>query len=428
MHSQWRVRLSELRLGWPILIGALLGVAIGNAALPFYTAGVFVIPLEMEFGWTRTQLSAVAFAGTITIVACAPIVGAIIDRFGVRVPAAISFFFLAAAFFSVSLLQGQLALYLTIQVCAAALCLASTPLAFTRVVNEQFHHSRGMALGITLAGTGLAAAFAPPLISQVVETYGWRAGFRTLALTVVIAAPVVILLLSMRRQRPSTHLGETAIPTAPLPLREAWRNPIFLRLLLAFAILALGVCGYVMHLIPMLTDQGMSVAKAAALQGQLGFAVIVGRVAVGVLVDRYFAPRVAAIVLSFTVLGLVALAAMGPVAAAPAAFAIGFALGAEVDLIGYLTARYFGLASYGRLYGVLYGSFVLGTGLSPILVAELQARSGNYQSALWVNAGMVVVAVLLFATAPRFPSALSAAEEPAPADGLLKHSQIKGAS
>ncbi len=421
MHAKWQMHAAELRSGWPILAGALLGVAVGNAALPFYTAGVFVGAFEGEFGWTRSELASAGLAGTLTIAACAPVVGSIIDRWGVRGPAIVSFLALAAAFYAKSLLQGQFAAYAAIQILIAALGLASTPLAFTRVVNEHFEHSRGLALGITLAGTGIAATFAPPLVARVMDEFGWRAAYRALAVTVIVTAPIVIALLSVRRSRPIDSINRPSLPTSALRLHEAWRQPVFVRLFLAFAVLALGVCGYVMHLIPMLTDEGMSMTKAAVLQGQLGLAVIVGRITVGALVDRYFAPRVAAIVLTLTATGMIALAVLGPSAATPAAFAIGFALGAEVDLIGYLTARYFGLASYGRLYGVLYGAFVLGTGVSPLMIALLQSRSGNYNSALWICAGLVAVAAMLFATAPAFPGAASSATTPtqAPRAGVL---------
>jgi OFA family oxalate/formate antiporter-like MFS transporter len=158
----------------------------------------------------------------------------------------------------------------------------------------------------------------------------------------------------------------------------------------------------VLHMIPMVTDAGIELSRAALIQSGLGIAVIVGRVAIGLLADHFFAPRLAALALSLTALGMVLLATGGTAMAVPAAFAIGFALGAEVDLIGYLTARYFGMAWYGRLYGMLYGAFVLGTGLSPVLIAELQAIHGSYRLPLYVCATLVATAVILFASAPAF--------------------------
>lgn len=409
MHStDWREMVAELRLGWPILVGAFIGVAIGHAALPFYTVGVFVSSFEAEFGWTRSELALAGFMGTLTTVTCAPLVGSLIDRYGVHRPAAVGFAGVAGMFAAFSMLQGSLALYFAVVIAGAGIGLASTPLSFTRVVNEQFDAARGLALGITLAGTGLTATLGPSLTAAFVQEYGWRAGFRALAWIVVVGAPLVLLLLSRRRSRSdSQRTAKAALPTDRLTLREAIKKPLFCLLLAAFTALSIGVCGYVLHLIPMLTDAGIDITTAASIQGSLGLAVIAGRVAVGALVDRFFAPRVAACVISFTALGMIMLAVAGPTVAAPAAFAIGFALGAEVDLIGYLTARYFGMASYGRLYGLLYGTFVLGAGVSPVVIAWLQETSGNYESALFVSAGFVVLAAVLFLNAPPFPQTQS---------------------
>jgi MFS family permease len=413
MHgTSWRDTLIELRSGWSILIGAFLGVAIGHAALPFYTFGVFVGSLETAFGWTRSELSLAGLLGTLTTVSCAPMVGSLVDRYGVRAPAAVGLAGVAAMFAALSFMQGSFALYCGIVIIGAAIGLASTPLSFTRIVNEQFNAARGMALGLTLAGTGLTAALGPSLTAAFVVEHGWRAGYRMLALTVLVIAPLVLLLLGRRRsEAPGTLNSTPSLPTTRITLGEALKQPVFRLLLAAFTVLSVGVCGYVVHMIPMLTDGGMEITSAAAIQGSLGVAVIAGRVAVGALVDRFFAPRVAACVITITALGMVMLALAGPSVAAPAAFAIGFALGAEVDLIGYLTARYFGMASYGRLYGLLYGWFVLGAGVSPLLIAWLQERSGNYDGALVVSAALVALAAALFLMAPPFP--LTGTQRPA---------------
>jgi MFS transporter, OFA family, oxalate/formate antiporter len=409
---------SELRSGWGVLLGCTLGVAAGAAALPFYTAGVFVTPLETAFGWTRNQLSWASMAWTLTVVVCAPAVGALIDRYGVRRPACLGLLSLAATFFALSHLQGQLWIYVGIQILGAAGGLSSTPVAFTRAINERFVRARGAALGFTLAGTGITAAFAPPIVAAIVMASGWRAGFRGLGLCALCAMPIVWVLLGVGAKSGTGDASAATPASAPSGAtpREIYRSATFWRLLAAFFVLALGVSGYVLHMIPMLTDAGIDLPRAAWIQGVLGIAVIVGRVATGLLVDHFFAPRLAALTLSVTALGMVLFATAGTPMAVPSAFAIGFALGAEVDLIGYLTARYFGLTWYGRLYGMLYGAFVLGTGLSPVLIAGLQAIHGTYALPLYVCASLVAAAVILFATAPAFtdmPSTTGQRSQPA---------------
>lgn len=416
MDRSWRREaLAELGRGWPTLAGATLGVAVGAAALPFYTAGVFIRPLQQDFGWSRSALSAASFAATLAVVLCAPVAGLAVDRFGVRFPAAFSLAALALGFVGLGSMSGSFAQYAAIQVALFAFGVASTPISFTRSINERFVAARGLALGLTLSGTGIAAAIAPPAVAAIIAEQGWRAAYFRLATVVALSIPLVLLLL-----RPTSGSRAPVPPKAPaaaaaragaVPFRLRWRDPRFMRLIGAFFFLALGVSGFVLHLVPMLGDAGMAPADAAAIQARLGLAVIAGRLVIGAAVDHFFAPRVAALSLCATVAGIVALAIWGTQAAPWSAFAIGFALGAEVDLIGYLTVRYFGLAAYGRVYGLLYGSFILGTGLSPLVIAALAARFDSYAPALWGCAAFVGVALALLATAPPFPTANGGAED-----------------
>ena len=76
-------------------------------------------------------------------------------------------------------------------------------------------------------------------------------------------------------------------------------------------------------------------------------------------------------------------------------------MGSEADLIGFLTARYFGMANYGRLYAVQYASFMLMAGLSPLWVGALADYTGGYRTPLLVTAVGLVVAIVLFLRLPR---------------------------
>ena len=84
-----------------------------------------------------------------------------------------------------------------------------------------------------------------------------------------------------------------------------------------------------------------------------------------------------------------------------AAIALGFAVGAEVDLIGYFTARYFGLANYGMIC-VQYGVFSLGAGISPVLAGYIWDVNGNYDLALIGAAVLLIVGVIIALTLPKF--------------------------
>lgn len=404
---------AEFRRNWPVLAGATLGLGVGGAALPFYTAGLFIGHFEREFGWTRTELSFISLGTTLWLAAIAPFLGATIDRLGVRIPAVIGFSVLAGVFWASSFYTGSIAVYILLHILSTTLTPGTTPIGLTRPVNAAFDKMRGLALGVAIGGIGVAAAFAPRLVAAVIETEGWRVAFQRLAMVVAIGGPIAILLLSLR---PDAVRGSPKgkAEAGDAPAIKPWRDPVFLRLIACFLLTALAVGGFVLHFVPLLTDRGLSLTEAAKIQGVLGIAVLVGRLGVGVVVDHVFAPWVAAVLLTTTAAGLALLAGGGTEYAAIAAFSVGFTMGAEVDLIAYMTARYFGMANYGRSYGVVYGAFIVGTGVSPYIIAEIQARSGSYVPALWMSSGLLVAAASLFAFAPKFPKRTES-EDPTPA-------------
>ena len=387
----------ELRRYWPILLGSTIGVAFGASALPFYTGGLFIGEFEKEFGWTRTQLTGIGLIGTAMMAVIAPYAGALIDRYGVRWPAAISFLALAGAFAGISLLGGSIVAYTIIHLLQILLAAGSSPIAFTRPVNAAFNKMRGLALGVTIGGIGATDAIAPPLVAELIQLHGWRGAYQVLALIILVMAPISLVLISSRRVDTPPPRPARAI-SGKLPLRS-W---LFWRLMLAFLLVALAVAGFVTHFVPMLTDTGMPVVEAARIAGVLGVAVLVGRLGVGYIIDHVFAPYVAAALLLVSAGGIALLAAGGPTYALAGALAVGLSMGAEVDLIAYLTARYYGMSNYSRMYGVFYGAFVAGVGCSPYFIALMQAAYDSYAPPMWVSVGLLCGASLLFATAPRF--------------------------
>jgi cyanate permease len=99
---------------------------------------------------------------------------------------------------------------------------------------------------------------------------------------------------------------------------------------------------------------------------------------------------------------VLALALFGSTVAVPAAFVIGFSVGAEVDLIGYLVARYFGIPAYGQIYGRQYSAFLIATGLSPVILGAVRDVTGSYTDSLYTAAAFMVLSAVMFAKLPKF--------------------------
>ena len=133
----------------------------------------------------------------------------------------------------------------------------------------------------------------------------------------------------------------------------------------------------------MLVDRGFAATKAAAISGVIGIASILGRLVTGLLLDRFNGPLVGAIGLGLPVVACLLLFSSGEstISTVVIAAIIGLSLGAETDVVAFLTARFFGLRHYGVLFGTLAGFLSLGTGLGPMLAGTLYDRFHSYDRA-----------------------------------------------
>jgi cyanate permease len=173
----------------------------------------------------------------------------------------------------------------------------------------------------------------------------------------------------------------------------------------AFAMMSLSFAGLLPHFVPMLMDGGLAPIAAGRIAGEIGLAVIASRLVVGLLLDRTFAPRIAIGISVIATAGCLVFVANGISAASLTAIALGFAMGAELDLMGFLVARYFGLAEFGRIYGWLYGAFIFASGLGPLWVGALRDATGNYTRSLVLSAAGLIVACAVFLMLPRYSPA-----------------------
>eukprot|EP00456_Euglypha_rotunda_P019613 TRINITY_DN17355_c0_g1_i4.p1 TRINITY_DN17355_c0_g1~~TRINITY_DN17355_c0_g1_i4.p1 ORF type:complete len:181 (+),score=17.57 TRINITY_DN17355_c0_g1_i4:86-628(+) len=168
--------------------------------------------------------------------------------------------------------------------------------------------------------------------------------------------------------------------------------------------MALGIAGMVVHLVPLFRDLGADEIDAARIASLVGVSSVVGRIAVGMLLDRFSAWRVSLAILSAATLGLLLLWMDGLKHAVTAVTLLGLAAGAEIDLLAYLTAKHFGRRAYGSIYGWQYSVFALGYGFSPFFVGHLRDSFGNYEPAILVSAllmGLSALAALSLALSDR---------------------------
>jgi len=334
-----------------------------------------------------------------------------VDRWGARRPAIAGLVLLALGFASLGTFVHSIGSYLLLQSLVAFAGAASGPIAYTKIIGATFQKHRGLALGLTMTGIGCSAAAVPPVLSSIIAAHGWRVGFFALSVVPLVGALATALLI------PRQTAGAPATPNAsgaadgppiemPAPATGQWiRSRVFWVMAAAFAMMSLSFAGLLPHFVPMLTDARLTPIAAGRVAGEIGLAVIASRLVVGFLLDRMFAPRIAIAISVITAAGCVVFIVNGVAAASLTAIALGFAIGAELDLMGFLVARYFGLPEFGRIYGWLYCAFIFASGLGPLWVGALRDATGNYTLALALSAGGLVLACAGFLMLPRYAPA-----------------------
>ena len=385
----------EFSSGWRIIVASAIGIAVGIMALPFSTAGFFIPHLESEFGWSRSAISLASTLLILLVALASPFVGWLADQKSPIGLIGISLTAVAVGFFALSGLTGSISAYYAIFCAMALLGSAASSLIFARIVSGAFVQARGLALGLSMAGNAVTTMVAPVILVPLLSEYGWRLGYQLLGAVVLVAASSIVLLLR-RQQAVSGPLRTNISGTqSDSSFHAAVTSPAFGVMAVAFMAVPLAATGLLLHFVPLLTDAGLSPKEAGTLAGLIGVGLLVGRIATGFLLDRFNPARVGAMMMVLSSAGFALLSYVGVQAAPFTAIAIGLAIGAEIDLIGFLTARYFGMAAYGRAYGILYTFCLVGTGLSPLLYGEVIDRTGTYFDAISAAAALLLLSSLL---------------------------------
>ena len=391
----------EFRKGWPVVLSAMLGIALGLSPLPFYTIGVFAPHLAKAFGWSQGQIMGGLSMTTLMVLWAGPAVGWLATRWPVRQVAIGSLVLFSLAFMSLALSNGSLVQYYLTFAAIAVLGAGTLPITWTKAVNHQFDRAKGLALGISLMGTGIFGFFSKGLTAWLIVRFGWRGGFAGIGLLpLVIALPVALVLF----HDAEPVAGTPAPADGGMTVGEVLRDRRFWTMALGFLIVAFALAGPAPNLEKILSLAGIAPATVIGLTSLIGLSALAGRLIGGWLVDRLWAPGVAFVILSAPALScwLLASAALTPAMAAFAISLIGFALGVEYDLLAFFIARYFGMRSYTAIYGILYVFFSLGAGFGPLAFGLDFDRHGTFRLSLLGAVIVLLITGTLFLTLGKY--------------------------
>jgi predicted MFS family arabinose efflux permease len=391
-------KAKEFGAGWRDLLAATLGLACG---VPAYTpvSSLFFRVLVKQFGWSATAAAASLIALPLTGL-CLPVAGTIIDRYGVRRVALVSILLLALSYYWLSLMGGSLSSFYLGIIGLNILGCATGPIAYTRPIALQFARARGIALAICLLGISFGGIILPPILAHVLAVSDWRSAYRLLGIISLAGGLSAVALLRSEPRKVRAPRSRRKLASTVIRDRSFW--------LLSTAIFLISVAsiGLVSQFQSVMIEAGVAPAQSIALLSSLATSVFVSRLVIGWSLDTLSAEWTAGISLALAAIGAVGLLYShgNLLYALPATLFIGFSIGAELDLLSFFCARYFGLQDFGAVFGAISVFFYTGMAVGAVVYGAIRDRTGSYSPAIAVSAILLVLAAVLFVAMPR-PSA-----------------------
>src|SRR5262245_11193836 len=291
-------RVRSLHPAWVVLAALTLSMLAASGLRAVF--GVYIKPMEAEFGWTRGALSGAAAVSLLLLGAVGPFVGRLADRWGPRRVIVLSLVLLAIGTIGSSLVHRLWHVYVT---AGLFMAIGAGGVALTTgsaVIARWFESRRGLAIGIAAGGMSAGQLILIPLATGLTTYYGWRSSYLWLGvgmqlLVVPLAAWLIRNNPEDRRLRPYGATGPTRTAAQAAAAQAAGRvsvveaaqtTPFWLLMATFF------VCGYtsngmvMTHFMPHALEHNFTAFQASAALGVMGAMNVVGTMGSGWICDR----------------------------------------------------------------------------------------------------------------------------------------------
>ncbi len=430
-----RNKLSELRWGRAIFYGwwlALLAL-IANALMttPVWGGvGIWLSALELEFGWSRTQMALAFSLGQLEGSVVGPIVGFLVDRMGSRRIILAGTFVVGIGFVLFSFVTSLPMFYVSFAVIMLGASMGGW-MPLMAALNKWFDRKRSFAMGIASSGFSLGGVTLIPILAWSVapEHFGWHTTARWIGIVfLVMAWPLSQLVRSRPEDYGQFPDGESdpggpwaraevdgPVPETGFTAREAVRTRVFWLIAIGQGCTTMTIATLTVHLIPSLIDQGLTLQRASFV-----WAAMLGVSWVSQLVGGYVGDKVeknvAIAVLSWVMAAGLFLAAFTgtPLMALTFAVVYGVGFGARIPLSTAIRGEYFGRKAFGTIMGLSMvptsGFMVAGT----LFAGAVFDARGSYFLAFIVQAAVASLGgfLLLIAKKPTLPASVEAVAVP----------------
>jgi MFS family permease len=396
---------SEWRRFWPVVLAAGMGMSL--AAVLSAVFGVMLAPLQQEFGWSRAEISSgPAIVSVMGLLFAAP-AGYLIDRYGAWRCGIVVVLISCTAIAAMGMIGDSLWHWW------AAWSLFGVAGAFTSTVwmapvSTIFDKGRGLAIAITISGTGISTAVAPALAEHFIQNHGWRSGFFALAaLWLAVTLPLVIAYVPRKLAQGAADVQTETEELTGLTPRQGFASPVLYLLFLSSLLSAMAGVAIILNLVPILTSTGIERPDAIAILGTMGVVSIIGRIVGGTLLDRFDARLIAALasLLSLALPALLLVLPGNATAALIGVVAYGATGGVKMNAIVYLVSTRLGARSFGLFYSIISITLSLAQGIGPLAANYIFDLGGTYTPVLWAALPAFLGSALLFLAVGSSPAA-----------------------
>lgn len=397
--------------GLRMMIGVGLGMSFSVGLLLLYSVGVLLPAVAAETGWSRVAITAAAAPALMIVGLMGPVVGFLVDRHGARRILIGAVLLQAVGMAALAVGSQTIWLFALCYALASLLGAGHAHIPYSSAVAATFDEKRGTALGFAFGLGGIGVAIIPALSSYYLGQFGWRWTYMLLGLTALaVSLPIALWAIPAKRPGKVAATGKAAIAGAAGP---ALRSPLFWILATSFAATAFSASAGAVMLPSILADRGAPSEFIASIMVIVAISLAIGRIASGILLDRFNGIYLAIVLFVFPVFGHLLLWWNGDLwTVALAGFCFGVALGGEGDVMAFLLARLFGIEAFGKLYGLCYLGYAMGSGLGPAGLSWLQSVGHGPTSFLFL-AGVSIAGTSLLFAGRNLSAAPQAVAEPA---------------
>ncbi len=376
----------------------------GRGLADTYT--VFLLPLEREFGWTRSEMTGV-YAIYLLVNGCtAPLVGLLFDRIGPRWVYGAGIACLGMAFSLAQSLTSLWQFYLFVGVLTGFAVSLNGMVPSSALLARWYRARLSTAIGIAFSAIGVGTVIFVPLAQQLVSLYDWRTAYRVFGIALLALVPVVLFAVPWRAfaaGHPDYQArAKRAVPGEGWTLRGALGTRIYWGLAQVFFCTSIGMFAIVVQLVVFLIDAGFSPLAAATTFGILGMLSSISIMGSGVIADRFGIRRTVTASFAGTATGMLLLIGLTAWPSLPLLIAFvlmfGLCMGTRGPIISSICARHFAGPKVATIYGTIYSMNALGAAFGSLMGGVLHDWSGGYRVGLCFSLVFIALAVLPFWT------------------------------